>query len=88
MMRGTQKRMVVVKTAESNYFEEAYFVLRRGCSAAGSDMVNEANRIIEHFESGKREAKKDKKGFLMNIAFFVCGCGAGAILTAILTLVV
>ena len=87
-MRGTQKKMVVVRTPDSEYFEEAYFVVRRECSVGGGDMVNEANRMIARLENEKKGNCKDKKGKLKSIALFLVGCGAGAIFSALLTLVV
>ena len=29
MLKGAQKQMIVVRTGDSEYFDEAYFVLRR-----------------------------------------------------------
>ena len=53
MLKGAQKRMIIVRTGDSRYFDEAYFVLRREVGAkpsSRSDMLREANRILE--ESG------------------------------------
>ena len=53
MLKGAQKRMIVVRTGDSRYFDEAYFVLRReigGGRSSCADMLSEANRILE--ESG------------------------------------
>ena len=50
MLRGSQKRMIVVRTRDSRLFEEAYFVMRRDTETANlrsPDMLWEANRIIE-----------------------------------------
>ena len=50
MLKGAQKRMIVIRTRNSRLFEEAYFVMRRDLPEAahhGSDMLWEANRIIE-----------------------------------------
>ena len=55
MLRGSQKRMIVVRTRDSRVFEEAYFVMRRGADKEGVrnadadelDMLWEANRILE-----------------------------------------
>ena len=55
MLRGSQKRMIVVRTRDSRVFEEAYFVMRRGAEKTGVrnadadelDMLWEANRILE-----------------------------------------
>lgn len=55
MLRGSQKKMIVVRTRDSRLFEEAYFVMRRdadrGVTGAKDadelDMLWEANRILE-----------------------------------------
>ena len=88
MIRGTQKRMIVVKTADSSCFEEAYFLIRRDCSAGGGDMVDEANRIVEQLEGGVADKRSRKIRVLRGVALFVCGCGIGAALTAILMLLI
>lgn len=50
MVKGTHKQMVVVRTKDSRYYEQAYFVLRDGGMAtpdSESTMVAEANRILD-----------------------------------------
>lgn len=51
MLKGAQKRMIVIRTRDSRLFEEAYFVMRRDLpdsATHGADMLEEANRIIQH----------------------------------------
>lgn len=55
MLKGAQKRMIVVKTSDSEIFEEAYFVVRGGIEREKPDMVGEANRIIEGCSERRRE---------------------------------
>ena len=50
MVRGTHKQMVVLRTNDSRYYEQAYFVLRDGHAPHGeseSTMMAEANRILD-----------------------------------------
>lgn len=50
MVRGTHKQMVVLRTSDSRYYEQAYFVLRDGHAPRGeaeSSMMAEANRILD-----------------------------------------
>ena len=50
MLKGAQKRMIVIRTRNSRLFEEAYFVMRRDLpenTHHGADILWEANRIIE-----------------------------------------
>lgn len=78
MIKGAQKKMIVVKTEESSIFEEAYFVVRRQAEKTHMDMLAEANKIIEgcRCEKGKKE-----KGFgfirLRDVFMIICGALAG-----------
>ncbi len=50
MVKGTQKQMVVVRTAGNRYYEQAYFVLRDGHRVTDEvepTMLAEANRILD-----------------------------------------
>ena len=49
MIKGCQKKMIVLRGDRSRYFTEAFFVLRDDCPSPPSeaDMVSEANRIVE-----------------------------------------
>lgn len=85
MIRGAQKQMIVVRTGDSRYFDEAYFVLRRevDCRARNSDdLLREAEKILE--ERGKSSVKKEKGG--EKSLFFLLGSLAGALLTALIFL--
>lgn len=54
MIRGAQKKMIVIRTHDSRVFEEAYFVMRRDTEASvgDSDMLTEADRIIRRHTAG------------------------------------
>ena len=84
MLKGAQKRMIVVKTTESKIFEEAYFVMRREYSGMEGDMVAEANRIIEGYEE-KREKKRRRglKEWVIATALFLGGSALGGTVMAI-----
>ena len=86
MIRGAQKRIVVMKTADSAIFDEAYFVLKKGREASDGDMVREANRIIDEAD-GARGPEKGHKGEMraMKLSLLICGMGAGSVITAALT---
>ncbi len=58
MLKGAQKRMIVIKTADSKIFEEAYFVMRGDSPSTNADMVGEANRIIDSCTGKKRERSR------------------------------
>ena len=87
MIKGAQKKMIVVKTAESDVFEEVYFVLRRESLAQEGDMVREASRIIESHGVKKRSRWAGKIGYLiLNAVLFLAGalCGGGVAMLAVL----
>lgn len=50
LMKGCQKRIIVMKNTGSNLFDEAYFILKdnavRAQAISEHDMVGEATRII------------------------------------------
>ena len=70
MIRGAQKKMIVVKTGDSALFEEAYFMVRAGVERAESDMVLEANRIIE--ECAPRRTRRKRGDFFLLILPLLC----------------
>lgn len=89
MLKGAQRRMVVVKTQDSRIFEEAYFVMRTDSAATGEDMVSEANRIIEAcVEKRRGRASRINMTSMVPMATFVGGCILGGLLTALVMLIV
>ena len=86
MIRGAEKRMIVVRTRDSRLFEEAYFVVRPEAERMGreeSDMLLEANRILESSTAGRSdplpfpEAAIPSKGLLRGLAWFLLGAVSG-----------
>ncbi len=64
-MRGYQKRIICLKHTGSHLFEEAYFIVSpSSVNIKDSDMVEEANRIINDSIGIKYKRKKDSHGFL------------------------
>ena len=88
MMRGAQKQMIVVRTGDSRYFDEAYFVLRREVKAKRGterEMLNEADRILRESELDPRpQRKKLPRGAI----WFLLGILCGGLVAAILCLVI
>ena len=84
MLRGVQKKAVVVKTLESKVFEEAIFFLRERTEEKdnNSDMVAEANKIISEVSGHSHSSAKLLYGFLRLGACFFGGAafGSGAVL--------
>ncbi len=83
MLKGTRKQMIMIKDTKSGIFDEAYFVLKPsgGEGLSDSDMISEANRIIEANTTFGGEygicGKKRKKTAHRRLVFVsgaVCGC--------------
>lgn len=84
MVKGAQKQMVVLKINDSEVFEEAYFLVRRGADAARMDMLTEANRIVEECGIGrKRKLKANVRLIVFSVASFLAGGAVGAMLVSI-----
>ena len=90
MLRGAEKRMIVVRTRDSRLFEEAYFVVRPEADKPRfeeSDMLLEANRLLENSmtgaraERGARELLSGRGGVLGGLLRFTLGLltGGGAV---------
>lgn len=77
MIKGCQKKIVFIKDTGSDYFEEAYFVMKSDTSlpyAKENDIVSEAVRIA----NGTSLQKNDKKNrFDFRFAFFLFGAVLG-----------
>ena len=77
MIKGAQKQMIVVRTAASRYFDEAYFVLRGGVNPARGervDLLAEAQRILSECENRRGSTRKKGRAWL----WFILGAAVGA----------
>ncbi len=71
MIKGCQKKMVIVKNISSDIFDEVYFILkddRKDDSLKNEDMISEANRIVAASTfcipaKESRDLAKDSQGF-------------------------
>ena len=64
MIKGVQRKMIVVKTDNSNVFETAYFVLRSDSDKSKSDaldMLAEANKIVNEGNEPQKSKKEKTK---------------------------
>lgn len=86
-LKGTQKRMIAIKTSESDMFEEAYFVLKANIDNSNSDMVAEAERIIKSRAGVSEQAKKpiiSKKAVMAALVFFLLGVIVGGLIFSLI----
>ena len=87
-MRGYQKKVIFLKNTGSHLFDEAYFVISREGEEAAvdqSDMVFEANRIINESIGGRESRigreRGGKKSFI--IPFLVGALFSVALMTIV-----
>ena len=90
-MRGIQRKMFVVRTEDSPYFEEAHFLLKcdRDTDAPDDgDILKEANRIVEEslFPYARRKRKTRRSVILKGALLFLAGLLAGGGLIALILL--
>ena len=79
MIKGARRQMIVLRTGNSKYFDEAYFVLRHnvGEYATGrGDILDEANRILAENTAFHRQAGRAHR---LRWPFFLAGLLCGAI---------
>lgn len=82
-MRGCERKIILLKGTESQMFDEAYFLVRRGFEKRGSDeIVREAERIIDRNTTRKRQ-RIEKKSIIFFFAGVICGILLGLLFFAI-----
>lgn len=80
MIKGAQKQMIVIRTGNSPYFDEAYFVLRRGVrpeKREKPDILSEADRILRESGTVRTSGKRKITRWLVFLAF-LAGLAIGA----------
>ena len=86
MIKGARKEMIVVRTGNSRYFDEAYFVLRDDAQKEkqkSTSILDEANRILDEITPEfPTTVKKKHRGWV----YFAIGNLCGAVLSIIITL--
>ena len=86
MIKGTQKNIIFLKNTGSEFFDEAYFVIKPTTKGKREeDIVAEANRIIQSsFEDGKKARKRRVwLGAFMSGAILGACCAVGICLMII-----
>ena len=88
MIRGCERRIYHVKNPESEIFDEAYFILRRGYDPAASGgrriaLDEEVRRLVSGAGVPERSRRRGIGG---RLAAFIAGASASAALAAIVFL--
>lgn len=83
MIKGCTKKMVLLKDTGSDFFEEAYFILKTdspfGALRSERDFVAEANRIIAESRTDGQRATPQSPRKRIGAAFFA-GAACGIVL--------
>ena len=84
MIKGCQKKMLVLRKVDGKYFTEAFFVLREDGAVEGTDadMISEANRIVEESLRGLGDRHSRKPLGLSSrarILHFICGAASACL---------
>jgi len=86
MVRGCEKRIYYVKNPESELFDEAYLILRRGVrttAASPRELELEAMRILRASDSSHLPKEKKRRG---NMKAFIAGAVMSALMTGAIAL--
>ncbi len=78
MIKGCQKKIIVVEGGERSPFESAFFLLRRDIdpgSLGGENILREADRIISHGLPAVRRRNRRRERFLKVFFPFLCFIG-------------
>lgn len=86
MVRGCQRKVIFLKSTESEIFSEAYFIVdEKATSTSEADMVREANRIIDENLAHTTTRGERRRGIgrimgaiLRGIPAFLIGAGIAA----------
>lgn len=88
MLRGCQKKVIHLRSTDSEMFDEAYFIIKETSNSvpcAERDMVREANRILDSTAAAPRlERKKRIVSIIRDIACFTAGMILGAVLLSLI----
>ena len=89
-LKGYQKRVIYLKNTGSHIFDEAYFVVSREGEGAltKSDMVLEANRIIEESLNEGAVEKRRRSGALSFLLPFFLGALMSVAIFAVVSILI
>ena len=92
MLKGIQKKIIVIKTQKDSCFESAFFILRSENSqgASENEIIYEAQRIISEGERQKKRKgiKESAHPIASVILSLICGIALGSASVWILWLII
>ncbi len=86
VVKGTSKRVVVVKSPNPKFFEQAIFILREDIkeSRGGSDVLREAQRVADDYVKNYVSEEKNFFAKMPPTFFAAVGALAGAIISLVI----
>ncbi len=87
MIKGINKKMIVVKNTGSKYFEEAHFIIRNGTDARERDIIKEASRIVGTVLTENGKEPKPRGRVLKTVITLLLSFASGTILGILLCLI-
>ena len=86
MLRGYQRKLVMIRTKNSKVFESAFFIMRSASSVTHREMVDEANRILAECGDSRKKGRKlwDRHIWMaLGIGFLLGAISLGAVWLAV-----
>lgn len=89
MIKGLERKMMLLKSTNSKYFDEAYFIMKDDISLYDEvEILREAERIMFSAETCKRIKKTNKrnvvKAVLFSLLSAIIGFGLGLCLALLI----
>lgn len=88
MIKGVQRKMIVLKPDKESAFETAYFILRTDIAETdtkGEVLVLEANKLIaENRPTSKRKKQQRRERVKFGVPFFLFGFISGLLFLSVL----
>ena len=83
MLKGYQRKLIMIRTNDSDIFESAFFILRSATCEKGkqAEMVSEANRILQESDGVKKKKSFKARHLLLmlGIGFLLGSAALGAV---------
>ena len=72
MIKGLERKMMLLKSTNSKYFDEAYLIMKDDISLYDEgEILREAERIMFNAETCKRVKRSNKKSALKSFLFLL-----------------
>lgn len=89
MVRGYQKRIIHLKSTESELFDEAFFLVNEKTTEGMNEkeLIREANRIVDESLRDKEKRHKKIKENMIRVLCCILGAALGSFIYFLLTII-